>query len=249
MHPYQPPADLLSERVILVTGAGDGLGRAAARVFAHHGARVVLLGRTVEKLEHVYDEIEQDRQGAAAITPLDLSTAGAKQYGELVAAIESEYGRLDGLLHSATELGQLTPLDMYDMELWQRVMQVNLQAPYLLTRHLLPLLANSGDASVVFTTADVGRQARAFWGAYAVSQFGLEGLSQIWAAEHEGGGKIRFNTLDPGPTKTAWRSRAYPAEAPGMAREAESLMAAYLYLIGPGSRGVTGKSLTAADYC
>lgn len=248
MPEYLPRPDLLAERVILVTGAGDGLGRAAALTFARHGATVVLLGRTTGKLERVYDEIEAQGGPTPAITPLNLATASSGQYEELVQGIEREFGRLDGLLHSATELGELTPLDMYNFETWQKVMQVNLSAPYILTRWLLPLLEQSGDASVVFTSADVGRKGEAYWGAYAVSQFALEGLSQVWADELEGGGRVRLNTLDPGPARTTLRARAFPAELPATVPAPMDLMTAYLYLMGPDSRGVTGQALTARDW-
>lgn len=248
MPAYTPRPDLLTERVILITGAGDGLGRAAALTFARHGATVVLLGRTTSKLERVYDEIEAQGGPTPAITPLNLATAGASQYEELVQGIEKEFGRLDGLLHSATELGELTPLDMYDFEVWQKTMQVNLNAPYILTRWVMPLLAQSGDGSVVFTSADVGRKGEAYWGAYAVSQFALEGLSQVWADELEGGGRVRLNTLDPGPARTSLRARAFPAEVRTSVPAPTELMTAYLYLMGPDSRGVTGQALRATDW-
>ncbi len=248
MPPYQPRPDLLAGRVILVTGAGDGLGRAAALAFARHGATLILLGRTVTKLEQVYDEIESTGGATPAIMPLDLSTASSAQYQELLNGVENEFGRLDGVLHSAAKLGPLTPLAMYDFDEWHKVMQVNVHAAYIVTRLLLPLLERSGDASVIFTSSEFGRRGRAYWGAFGISQFALEGMSQIWADETEGGGLVRFNTLDPGAVRTHMRLSAYPAEDPETLSAPEDVMSAYLYLMGPDSRGITGQSLSVHDW-
>ncbi|MHB1950706.1 MAG: YciK family oxidoreductase [Acidiferrobacteraceae bacterium] len=245
---YEPSPDLLADRVILVTGAGDGLGRAAALAFARHGARIVLLGRTVSKLERVYDEIEDAGGATPAIMPLDLATAGSVQYQELLNGIEAEFGRLDGVLHSAAKLGPLMPLVMYEFDEWHQVMQVNVHAAYIITRMLLPLLERSGDASVIFTGSEVGRRGRAYWGAFGISQFALEGMSQIWADETESAGTVRFNTLDPGAVRTNMRLSAYPAEDPDTLPTPGDVMPAYLYLMGPDSRGVTGQSLSARDW-
>lgn len=244
MKNYQPRPDLLAGRVILVTGAGDGLGRAAALAFGRHGAQVILLGRTVSKLERVYDEMEQIG-GQAAILPMDLGKASPEQYEQTAKTISDEFGRLDGLLHNAANLGTLTPLELYDLERWGQVMQVNLNAAFLLTRACLPLLKQSPDASVVFTTADVGRRGRAYWGAYGVSQFALEGLAQIWSEELAANTNIRVNTLDPGPVNTAMRVRAYPGADASRLPQPGDIMPVYLYLVGPDSRGTTGQALSA----
>jgi len=242
---YSPAPDLLKGRVILVTGAGDGIGRAAALAFAGHGAAVILLGRTVKKLEKAYDDVERLGAPQAAIMPLDLARATGGDYDQLVAGIEREFGRLDGLLHNAAELGTLTPLELYDPELWQRVMQVNLHAPWWLTRACLPLLKKSADASIVFTSADVGRRGRAYWGAYGVSCFAIEGLMQILADELSANTNIRANSLDPGAVRTAMRSRAYPGEDPARLPDPESILATYLYLMGPDSGGASGQAWSA----
>ncbi len=244
---YNPAPDLLAERVILVTGAGDGLGRAAARAYARHGASVILLGRTVAKLEKVYDEIIADGGPQPAITPLDLARASNADYANLEKAIDKEFGRLDGLLHSAAELGALTPLELYEPETWTRVVQVNLNAPYLITRTCLELLKRSQDASVIFSSSDVARHARAYWGAYAVAGGGLERVMEIWADELELNTRIRFNSLDPGAVATALRAYAYPAEDPHRHPKPEQAMGLYLYLMGPDSRGITGKGWTTGD--
>jgi len=245
MKDYQAPADLLSGRTILVTGAGDGIGRAAALSFASHGATVILLGRTVRKLEMVYDEIEQAGGPQPAIYPMDLQGATSADYQELAATIDTQLGRLDGILHNAAFLGSLTPLEQYDLELWSRVMQINLHAPYLLTRACLPLLKQSEDASVVFTSSDVGRQGEAYWGAYAVSNAAVENLSQIFADELEVNTHIRFNTIDPGAVRTTMRTRAYPGEDPNTLPEPNEIMNSYLYLMGPDSSGINGQALSA----
>jgi NAD(P)-dependent dehydrogenase (short-subunit alcohol dehydrogenase family) len=245
---YTPAPDLLAARRILVTGAGDGIGRAAALTFAAHGASVILLGRTASKLEKVYDEIEQRGGPQAAILPLDLAQATPAHYEQIAQTIEKEFGRLDGLLHNAADAGTLTPMELYEPDMWYRVMQVNLHAAWLLTRACLPLLRKSGDASIVFTTADVGREGRAYRGAYGVSCFGLEGLMQILAAELSSGEKIRANSLNPGAVRTGMRARAYPGENPRTLPAPEDIMPAYLYLLGPDSRGVNGRALNADDF-
>ncbi len=245
MQDYAPPPDLLKERVVLVTGAGDGIGAAAAKCFARHGATVILLGRTVRKLEAIYDAIEQAGGPQPAIYPMNLEGATPKDYQELGDTLEREFGRLDGLLHNAALLGTLTPLEMYDLALWAKVMQVNLHAPYLLTRACLPALRKSEDASVIFTSSAVGHRGRAYWGAYAISKAAAENMMQILADELEANTSIRVNSIDPGAVRTRMRARAYPGEDPNIHPEPEAIMPAYLYLMGPDSKGETGKAFHA----
>ncbi len=240
---YQPAADLLRDRAILVTGAGSGIGRAAALAYARHGATVLLLGRTLSKLEAVYDEIEQMGGAQPALLPLNLANATETDYQQIATMVSQEIGRLDGILHNAALLGPLTPLQMYDPETFREVMNVNLHAPFQLTQALLPLLRESPDASVIFTTSSVGRQARAFWGAYAVSKMAQEGVSQLFAAELANVSQIRFNCLNPGATRTNMRAHAYPGENPYTLPVPEDLMPTYLYLMGPDSQGVNCQSL------
>jgi len=248
MPSYMPAADLLASRKILITGAGDGIGRAAALACAQHGASVILLGRTVKKLEKVYDEIERQGWPPAAILPLDLATATSSHYEQLARTIEKEFGHLDGLLHNAADTGTLTPMEHYTPEMWFRVMQVNLNAAWLLTRACLPLMQQSKDASIVFTTADVGRRGRAYWGAYGVSCFGLEGMMQILADELASSGNLRVNSLDPGAVRTGLRSRLYPGEDRNALPAPENIMPAYLYLLGPDSHGENGRAFSAGDF-
>jgi len=240
---YQPAADLLRGRNILVTGAGDGIGRAAALTFARYGATVLLLGRTLSKLEAVYDEIEQAGGAQPALLPLNLSNATMVDYQQLANMIEQEIGGLDGILHNAAILGPLTPLQMYDPDTFDDVMNVNMRAPFQLTQTLLPLLRLSKDASVVFTSSSVGRTPRAFWGAYAISKMGVEGLSKMFSDELANVSAIRFNCINPGPTRTNMRAHAYPGENPFNLPIPEDIMPTYLYLMGADSHGVTGQSL------
>ena len=244
---YQAAPDLLRDRVILVTGAGDGIGRAAALAFAAHGATVILLGKTIAKLEAVYDAIEDAGHPQAAIYPLKLGGATATDYSELHDVIETEFGRLDGLLHNAGILGQRKSIEDTTAADWNDVLNVNLTSNFMLTKALLPLLKKSNDASIVFTSSGVGRKGRAFWGAYAVSKFGTEGLAQILADELDTTTNIRVNCINPGPTNTAMRRVAYPAELPSVNPLPEQIMATYLYLMGADSKGVTGKSFDAQN--
>ncbi|MFV0277033.1 MAG: YciK family oxidoreductase [Parahaliea sp.] len=242
---YQPRPNLLTGKHILVTGAGDGIGRAAAETYAAHGATVILLGRTVAKLEAVYDAIEAAGHPQPAIFPMDLGGTEENPYRELAAAIGENFGRLDGLLHNAGVLGERRPIDSATWRDWQEVMQVNVNAQFLLTRHLLPLLLQAPSASVIFTSSGVGRRGKAFWGAYAVSKFATEGLMQVLAAELENTSKVRVNSLNPGATNTAMRRAAYPAETPTDNPGPADIMAIYLYLMGKDSEEVHGQVLDA----
>jgi NAD(P)-dependent dehydrogenase (short-subunit alcohol dehydrogenase family) len=237
---YEPVPDVLHDRVILITGAGAGIGRAAALACARHGATVVLVGRTQARLEQVYDEIEAAGAPEPAIAVLDFRRAGGPEYFALAEQLESTYGRLDGLLHNAGILGQRAPIEHYDVAIWHEVLHVNLNVPFALTRILLPLLRKSADASVLFTTSSVGRRGRAFWGAYAVSKFGVEGLAQVLADETDNSANIRVNCINPGGTRTAMRRAAYPGEDPASVPDPVELMNPYLFLLGPASRGVSG---------
>ena len=224
----------------MVTGAGGGIGRAVALALAAAGAEVILHGRNVRKLEAVHAEIEKLDAPEASIVPLDLERAMAADYEAVAAAIDKRYGRLDGLLHNAALLGTLTPIEQYDVPTFMRVMHVNLTAAFVLTRQLLPLLRTSPDAAVLFTSSGVGNRGRAYWGAYSVSKFAVEGLAQVLAQELEGTSAVRVNVIDPGKVRTQMRRQAYPSEAAESLPTPESLAAPYLALLGPASRGVTG---------
>lgn len=234
--------DILRGRVILITGATAGIGRELALHTARLGAQVILHGRSTKKLEQVYDEIEEI-EGAArpSIAVLDLSIADGEAYVTLAESIDTEFGRLDGVVHNAGILGQRLSIEQYDISEWQRVLHVNLTVPFVITRQLLPLLRKSEDPSVIFTSSGVGRVGKAFWGAYSVSKFGTESLSQILAAENRHT-TLRINCLNPGPVRTRMRLEAYPAEDRDKLLSPADVMPGYVYLLGPDSKGVTGQS-------
>jgi NAD(P)-dependent dehydrogenase (short-subunit alcohol dehydrogenase family) len=237
--------DELSGRVIAITGPTRGIGEAVALACAAHGANVVLIGRNVKRLEAVHAKIEAAGGPEATIAPFDLEKAVASDYDTLASALMDRYGRLDGLVHNAGILGMLAPIAHYDVPTWSRVMHVNTTAAFALTHVLLPVLQASEDASIIFTASSVGRKARAYWGAYAVSKFAIEGLSELLAQELENVSKIRVNTLNPGPARTAMRLQAYPSENPESVTPPEQLTGPYLALLGPASRGVTGQRFDA----
>ncbi len=243
---YQPRPDLLKDRIILITGAGDGIGRAAALSYALHGATVVLHGRTLNKLEVIYDEIESLGAPQPAILPLQLSSASPRDYELLYNTLEQQFGRLDGILHNAGILGERTELANYPIETWDDVMAVNLRAPFLLTQELLPLLQRSDNASVVFASSGVGREARERWGAYSVSKIAIEAVNQLFAKENTYP-NVRFNCINPGATRTAMRAQAYPDEDPKTLPTPDSIMPAYLYLMGDDSAHLNGASIDAQD--
>ena len=237
--------DELAGRVIAITGASSGIGRAVALACAKFGATVILIGRNARKLETVHGEIEAAGGPEPTIAVLDLEKALASDYDQLAAAISERFGRLDGLLHNAGLLGTLSPIEHYDVPTWCRVMHVNVTAAFALTQVLIPALKQSPDASVLFTSSSVGRRGRAYWGAYAVSKFATEGFMQILASEVENITSIRVNSLNPGRARTMMRRQAYPAEDINTLPLPETLTGPYIALLGPGSRGITGQTFDA----
>jgi NAD(P)-dependent dehydrogenase (short-subunit alcohol dehydrogenase family) len=243
MRAHRPAAGELRDRVVAVTGAGDGIGRAVALAAAAHGAEVVLIGRTLRRLEATYADIES-AGGRASLAPLDLEKAPAGDYDQLAAAVQERYGRLDGLLHNAAMLGVLAPIEHYDVPTWVRVLHVNLTAAMALTQVLLPLLRVASDATIAFTSSGVTQRPAPYWGAYAASKHAVEGLAATLAAELAGGAPpVRVNVIDPGATRTRLRRQAYPAEDAQRLPSPEALAGCYLWLLGPASRGVTGQRL------
>lgn len=239
---YEYADGILEKRIVLVTGASDGIGEALAVHIARLGAQVLLHGRNQKKLEAVYDRITAlDDVPRPSIAVLDFATADADAYASLIDSIEAEFGRLDGLVHNAGMLGQRLSIEQYDIAEWQQVMHVNLTVPFVLTQALLPLMRQSNDPSIVFTSSGVGRTGKAFWGAYSVSKFGTEALSQILADENRHT-TLRVNCINPGPVRTKMRHAAYPAEDRNALKRPEDILATYVYLLGPDSKGVTGQS-------
>ena len=240
---YSP--GLLNDRIILITGASDGIGRALALQAAELGGQIILHGRDVKKLENVYDAIASIKSAPRpSIAVVDLASANSNAYESLAENLAAEYGRLDGLVHNAGVLGGRFSIEQYDAVQWQHVMHINVTAAFAITQVLLPMLNQADDPSVIFTSSGVGRTGRAFWGAYSVSKFATEGLYQVLADEHRDG-KLRVNCVNPGATRTNMRLEAYPAEDRDALKRPEEILAAYLYLLGPDSQGVTGQSFDA----
>lgn len=242
---YTYADDVLRDRIILITGASDGIGKALALEAARLGAQVILHGRNAKKLEKVYDEIEAiDDAKRPSIAVLDLASGNAESYTTLAKSIEDEFGRLDGLVHNASILGERYSIEQYDAVIWQRVMHVNVTAAFAMTQVLLPMLHKSEDASIIFTSSGVGRTGKAFWGAYAVSKFATEGLSQVLAEEHRHSA-LRVNCINPGATRTDMRLAAYPAEDRDALKTPQEILAPYIYLLAADSKGITGESFDA----
>lgn len=245
IHQYVAPQNLLYGRVILITGAGNGIGRAVSLAAAKAGARTILLGRTVAKLESLYDEIIRAGCPEPGLCPMNLASASLDDYSALAEKINEEYGRLDGLLHNASILGDRVPLQTYDPNTFLRVMQVNFNAEVFMTQIMLPLLMKSEDASIVLTTSGVGLKPRAYWGAYALSKYATEGFGYLLADELENTSQIRVNLINPGATRTPMRAAAYPGEDPMTLKTPEDIVNPYLFLLGPDSRGITGQRFNA----
>lgn len=244
MKEYQAKTDCLYGKTILITGAGDGIGKTLALESAKLGATVILLGKTVKKLEAVYDQIEKIGKQQASILPLDLNGATESHYDDLADTIKREYGVLDGLVHNASQLGVLGPFAQIEKSTWDMIIQTNLTAQFMLTKALIPLLELAEHASTIFTTSSVGKQGRAYWGAYSISKFATEGMMQTLADEFENS-TLRFNAINPGATRTAMRASAFPAEDISKLKTPADIMPTYLYLLSDDSINETGQRLNA----
>ncbi|MBE8214756.1 MAG: YciK family oxidoreductase [Endozoicomonadaceae bacterium] len=248
MKSYQPHPHFLDNKTILVTGAGQGIGKTLAKTYAHYGAQVILLGKTVQHLEQVYDEIcEQDKK-KPLILPFDLNTRDFKAYQSIADVIASELKQLNGLVHNASLLGQLGPMSQYQPTLWDAVMQVNVTAQFFLTKALIALLRAQKNSAIIFTSSGVTRdQGRAHWGAYCISKVATESLAKVMSDEEKDISTLRINTINPGATRTAMRAQAYPAENPNTLSSPEEIMPLYLYLMSQDSQHITGQYFNAQD--
>ena len=241
MH-YQPTRDLLNGRIILVTGASDGIGKEAALTYARHGASLILLGRNEEKLRRVAQQVNDEGQAAQWFI-LDMATCTPEACQQLASEIATTTPHLDGVLHNAGLLGDICPMSEQDPAVWNEVMQVNVNATFYLTQALLPLLLKSDCGSLVFTSSSVGRQGRANWGAYATSKFATEGMMQVLAEEYQN--RLRVNCINPGGTRTSMRASAFPTEDPQKLKTPADIMPLYLWLMGDDSRRKTGMTFDA----
>lgn len=245
MFDYQAPAQLLHKKIILVTGASEGIGRAIAKSFAAYGATVLLHGRNIERLETLYDEILADGGPQPAICPMDFKSQNYEDYITLQQSIGSTFGKLDGLVHNAGTLSRLSPIANTNTNDWLEDMQINANAPFMLSKAMLPLLQEADNSSIIFCSSSVGRKARAHWGSYSASKYALEALMLTLADELENTSNIRCNSVNPGATQTAMRQKAYPGEERFKNPEPSAIMPVFLFLMGKDSQGVNGQQLNA----
>jgi NAD(P)-dependent dehydrogenase (short-subunit alcohol dehydrogenase family) len=241
MKNHPPAPDLLKGRVILVTGAGQGLGRAAALAYAAHGATVVLLGRSTAKLEKVYDEIVAAGGAMPAIFPMDLAAAADNHFDALAQAIAHQLRRLDGILHCAADFNSLSPLQLQTIPQWQQLLKVNTIAPFALNRATEHLLKASPDASVILVGETHGHHPAAYWGGFAVSKAALEAYARIQAEEWADAANLRVNLFIPGPINSPQRAKSHPGEIKESLHQMEDVAKTLLYLMGPDSRERRGE--------
>jgi NAD(P)-dependent dehydrogenase (short-subunit alcohol dehydrogenase family) len=243
--PDKPVPLSLRDRVVFITGASGGLGAPLARACAALGATVVLHGRVVRKLEALYDEIVAAQHPEPTILPLDLAKATADDFGNVANALQTQLGRLDGLVHTAALLGTLGPIEHQSFDSWLSLLRVNVAAPMGLTRALLPLLNGSADASVVFTLDSRGEQPRAFWGGYAVTKAGVATLARELADEWENRPHLRINAVVPGPIRSPLRGRTHPGEDRAALPLPQALVPLYLHLLSGQAKADSGQLFDA----
>jgi len=238
---FKPQENCLKDKVILITGTGDGIGATAAKTFAKYGASIILLSKTEKKIIDVYDDIVNAGHPQPAIITLNLETATPDDYAGLAQTIENEFGHLDGLLHNAAMFEGLSPISQFDNEIWERTVKVNLHAPFWLSQAMIPLLNKSQSSSMLFTSSGVAHQGRAYWGAYGVTKAAGDNLMGILADELENSTPIRVNSIDPGRVRTRMRALAFPGEDPMTITAPSEIMDAYIYLMSDESKDVNGK--------
>ncbi len=234
--------DALAGRVILVTGAYGCLGGAVAHAVAQAGATVVITGRRKRQLEQIYNAMLTRGLPAPVIHPLDLPTATPDDYAALIQAVQSDLGRLDGLVHAAAHFSGLTPLAMHDPASWLQTMHVNVSAPFALTQACLPLLEAARDSAVVFVLDNPKLVSRAHWGAYGVSKAALERFAAILHQEHDEG-TLRVHALLPSPMRSALRRLAYAGEDADQQTPPNATAVAAAWLLTPQGRAARGHIL------
>tara|TARA_B100001029_G_scaffold170591_1_gene166539 strand:- start:936 stop:1676 length:741 start_codon:yes stop_codon:yes gene_type:complete len=245
MNDFEPSKDCLKDKTILITGAGSGIGRATAKALSQFGAQLILLSKDMGKLESLYEEVVQQGSKEPLIHPMDFESAQEEEYLKVKEAILDKFDKLDGLINNAGVLGEKKPLEQYQYSIWKKVLNVNVDSAFLLTKTLLPLLNHSELGSVVFTSSGVGKKGRAYWGAYAISKFATEGMMEVFADELENTSKIRVNCINPGAVRTKMREEAYPAEDPETNPLPKEIMNLYVYLMSDASKGINGQSINA----
>ena len=243
MKNYQALSQHLKDRVIIVTGAGQGIGQTAAISFAKQGATVILIGRTQAKLEATYDEIQAQGLPEALIFPMDLNKATEDDFKAMAEGIYQQLGRLDGILHNATDFNNLSPLEIQTAEQFEEMFRVNVIAPFALTKACLPLLERAANASVVFTSNSSAQSPKAYWGSHGISKASTDFMMQMWAQELENRPNIRLNSIVPGGLQSPQRKKTHPGEVHSELPTIESAMPLYFYLMGDDSAGVNGKVL------
>jgi len=243
---YKVQEGELEGKVVLVTGANRGFGLAITMDLAKAGATVIMLGRDLGSLEYAYDAVVDAGYKEPILYPLDLEGATPENYQELQDNILDQFKKLDGLIHNAAILGTQMPIDQYDIKLWYSTLQINLSAPFMLTQFLIPTLMKSDDARILFLSSTVGRKARAYWGAYSVSKFGIEGFAKTLSEELEKT-QITVNTINPGKIRTEMRRTAYPAEDASTVPRPEEKSSVIVYLLSNEGSKINGEQLTIVE--
>ena len=233
---------MLKGKVALITGASQGLGRALALACAREGARVVINARSEDSIRPVAQEVEST---GAEVLALAADVSRGADVERLVGAATERFGRVDVLVNNAGLLGPRVAIAEYPEEEWRRVIDANLTGPFLVAKAVIPHMPEGG--SIVNVVSGVSVEGRAEWGAYSVSKFGVEGLTQILASELQDRG-IRVNAVDPGGMRTEMRAAAYPEEDPMTRITPEENTAVFLYLASDESKGVSGRRFKAQEF-
>ena len=244
---FHPLPRLLQDRVLLITGAGQGLGQALALAAADLGATIILHGRSSAKLEKTYDAIVAANGATPAIAPLDFSKASDQDFEQLAQTIRHEFGQLDGIVHCAAQLKQLQPLANETLDDWLNLLRVNLAAPFALTRACLSMLKHSENGSVIFVSESHGVTPKAYWGGFAVSKFALQGLLQVWHDELSSAEKLRMNIVVPGPFNSPQRTLTHPGEDKSALTPVEDILPAFIYLLAEESKTISGQVIELAQ--